>query len=501
MNKENENMKPPTGTPTRTPSIPSENSPGPDEGKKKPARWRFWFLITLSILLVVVFVFYLPLRFEQSSSGEVVHDDMVMNDSMQMGHAGMVMDLPEISVLEKLPLRTPENRVERLAYSTDENGVKVFRLEASEFRWEYAPGKWVHVWGYNGQIPGPQIRVNEGDNVRVIVKNNLPDETTVHWHGVDVPWQADGVPNITQEPIQIGSEYVYEFVADPAGTRWYHSHGKSHTTAAQQLDMGLSGVFVIEPKEPTYTYDREYTLVLDEWEIVEGGVNTSIAHIHGAGGMPGMSPIPDFNTFTINGRIFPYTEPLMVQENEKVLIRLVNAGTDAVHPMHLHGHNYEVVSRDGNPLPANLDRNVLTLHPGETVDLLVTTDNPGPWLFHCHNVHHAAAGMITLMQYEGFEPIKTLADIQKMDLGGTLMASAGQALALNHEPANESGIDDNVLDAEEGHGHEEEEVDHGHESDQLKPLVSVVWWVLLIVSLIVTALLSLGIYKFIHVKK
>jgi len=362
-----------------------EEKPQP---KLNRGRWHFWFLIVFSLLLIVVFVFYLPLRFELSSvdRGEMVHEEgMVMSDGTVMGgmdggHAGMVMDLPELSVLEKLPLRTPEDRVERLPFTIGEDGVKEFRLEASEFRWEYAPGKWVHVWGYNGQIPGPQIRVDEGENVRIIVKNSLPDATTVHWHGVDVPWQMDGVPNITQEPIPIGGEFVYEFVADPSGTRWYHSHGKSHTTAAQQLDMGLSGSFIIEPKEPTYTYDREYTLVLDEWEIVDGGINPSIAHIHGAGGMPGMSPIPDFNTFTINGRIFPYTEPLIVQKDEKVLIRLINAGTDAVHPMHLHGHNYEVVSRDGNPLPANLDRNVLTLHPGETVDILVTTDNPGPRL-------------------------------------------------------------------------------------------------------------------------
>ena len=463
-------------------------------------RWHFWFLIVFSLLLVVVFVFYLPLRFQHSGAQ---HDDAMQTEGMVMSD-GMVMDLPSISVLEKLPLRTPADRIALLPF-VEEDGVKEFRLEASEFRWEYAAGKWVHVWGYNGQIPGPEIRVDEGDNVRIIVKNNLPDATTVHWHGVDVPWQADGVPNITQEPIPIGGEFVYEFVADPAGTRWYHSHGKSHTTAAQQLDMGLSGAFIIEPNDPAYTYDREYTLVLDEWEIVDGGVNPSIAHVHGAGGMPGMSPIPDFNTFTINGRIFPYTEPLVVQKDEKVLIRLINAGTDAVHPMHLHGHNYEVVSRDGNPLPANLDRNVLTLHPGETVDILVTTDNPGPWLFHCHNVHHAAAGMITLMQYEGFEPVKSLAEIQKMDMGGIQMAGVSPSGDLVKEPEHLEGVEEVQVQEqvpEAGHAHEEglEEDDH-HGTGQIKPLVSPEWWILVIVSLVIMIALSLAIYKFIHVKK
>jgi len=360
---------------------------------------KYTFLVGIIILAIIGMLGYKLGTSPQSSEGAMVMSGMMM------------MDLPEVSELEKLPLRTPDDRVEQLQFVM-KDGVKEFRIEVSEFRWEYAPDKWVHVWGYNGQIPGPQVRVNEGDQVRVIVQNNLPDATTIHWHGVDVDWTADGVPNITQKPIPAGEEFVYEFVADPAGTRWYHSHGKNHITAAQQLDMGLSGPFIIEPENPTYTYDREYTIVLDEWEITDSGVNPSVAHIHGAGGT---GLIPEWNTFTFNGRIFPYTEPLMVKKGEKVLIRVINASTDTVHPMHLHGHNYEVVARDGNPLPANRRRNVETMHPGETMDILVTADNPGPWLFHCHNVHHAAAGMVTLFQYEGVDPVTSIEEIQKLD--------------------------------------------------------------------------------------
>jgi len=379
--------------------------------EKRIMIYRFLIFAALTVLFIITFIYYLPLRFEQAAQQ---HGIPSSEGTPSGAHSmDMAMDLPDVATLEKLPLRTPQDRVERLPYILKE-GVKEFQLEASEFRWEYEPDKWVHVWGYNGQIPGPQIRVNEGDRVRVILKNNLPDATTIHWHGVDLDWQADGVPNITQEPVASGAEFVYEFIAKPAGTRWYHTHGKSHTTAVQQLDMGLSGPFIVDPEIPKYSYDREYIVVLDEWEIQPGGINTALAHIHGAGGMPGMSAIPDFNTFTFNGRVFPYTEPLMVEKDEKVLIRIINAGTDAVHPMHLHGHNYEVVGQDGNPLTSIDKRNVLTIHPGETAEILVTTDNPGPWLFHCHNVHHAAAGMITLFQYEGFEPVKSLQEIQQL---------------------------------------------------------------------------------------
>ena len=157
-----------------------------------------------------------------------------------------------------------------------------------------------------------------------------------------------------------------------------------------------------------------------------------------------MSAIPDFNTFTINGRAFPYTDPLIVKEDETVLVRLINAGTHAVHPMHLHGHNYRVVARDGNPVPASEKRNVVTLHPGETADILVTNNNPGPWLLHCHDVHHAAAGMVTLFQYEGFEPVKSLKDIQQDDAGGMQM----------------DGMDMEMMDHEDAPGTPEE---HAHE--------------------------------------
>ena len=292
--------------------------------------------------------------------------------------------------IAQLPLYGPENRTNRLPFVIAEDGTKEFRLRAEEFRWEYAKGQWMHVWGYNGQIPGPEIRVTEEDRVRIVVQNSLPQGTSVHWHGLDVPWKEDGVPGLSQDPIQPSEEFVYEFVAKPAGTRMYHSHGKSHTTVAQQLDMGLSGAFIVEPRAPQVEYDREFTLVLDEWNVGSNAVFTQ--------------PHPEYNLFTINGRVFPDTEPLTIERNEKVLIRFLNAGTSEFHPMHLHGHQFEVVARDGNALPlaAREIRNTVTVHPGETIDILITANNPGPWLLHCHHAHHAAAGMIVILNYAGF---------------------------------------------------------------------------------------------------
>jgi FtsP/CotA-like multicopper oxidase with cupredoxin domain len=464
---------------------------------------RFWLLGALSLLFIITFIYYLPLRFEQQAGGNA-HDDGTSaehgSDAMGAGaHARHA--LPTVESLEHLPLRTPADRVDRLSYELVD-GIKVFLLEASEFRWEYEPGKWVHVWGYNGQIPAPEIRVQEGDAVRVVVKNNLPDATTVHWHGVDVPWQMDGVAGVTQEAIPSGGEFAYEFSAVPAGTRFYHTHGQSHSTAAQQMDMGLSGAFIITPREGDLVVDRDYTLMLDEWDILPGGGNAAIAHVHGAGEE---GAVPDFNTFTINGRVFPYTEPLRIQEGEFVRIRFINAGTAAFHPMHLHGHSFEVVAKDGFLIPRGQreERNTITVNPGETVDILVRGDNPGPWLLHCHHVHHASAGMITLLQYEGYEPVNNInaavtISKQKGELTEGVLAGE-QVIQSAHAHS-----DDAAPDEEDQDHHNEAPLtnDDHHAGEEVEPHAHTApsnrnaWWGLLAVSVVLMTLLGLGVNKY-----
>ncbi|MBI5798536.1 MAG: copper oxidase [Candidatus Yonathbacteria bacterium] len=269
---------------------------------------------------------------------------------------------------------------------TEKGGVKEFKLNAQAVNWEYAQGKTVVAWGYNGQVPGPEIRVTEGDTVRIAFTNELPVATTIHWHGIDVPNAQDGIPGVTQKAIEPGSTYIYEFVATPAGTHMYHTHGSSAMMdEAEQLDMGLAGSFIVEPKSYTSKPDKEYTIVLDEW-------NTSGMGMGGSAGAMKM----EYDTYTINGRAFPNTEPLNVKKGDRVRLRLINAGTSTIHPMHLHGYQFKVVATDGNPVPeaAQLTRNTLPIHPGETYDIEFIANNPGTWLFHCHELHHADGGMI-----------------------------------------------------------------------------------------------------------
>lgn len=317
-----------------------------------------------------------------------------------------------IEKLTKLPLKAPNDKVERLSYM-EKDGIKEFQLSIDEIRWEYGKGKFVHAWAYNGQIPGPEIRVTEGDKLRVVAKNNLPVSTSIHWHGVHVENKADGVPGLTQNAIKPGETFVYEFTAKNAGTHFYHAHGSSHTDVVVQMDMGLSGALIIEPRDSDdvrypSNYNREYVYILDEWAITPDGLNRAFElvgehgeHQHGTG------EGHNYNIFTINGRIFPDIESLMIKEGERILVRLVNAGTQEIHPMHLHGHAFKVIAIDGYIVPeiAQQTRDTLTVNPGERYDIEIIGNNPGVWLFHCHHVHHASAGMIIPFFYEGYKPL------------------------------------------------------------------------------------------------
>lgn len=285
----------------------------------------------------------------------------------------------------------------------ERGGVKEFRLSAEPVRWEYARGRTVEAWAYNGRVPGPEIRVSESDPVRIIFTNRLPTPTTIHWHGLHVPAAQDGMPGIGQRPIQPGETFTYEFVARPAGTRWYHAHGSAHGDEAAQLDMGLAGPFIVEAAGTRY--DREYVLVLDDWMVLPDGRNGALA-MAGHGAMA--EHVMAHNLFTVNGRAFPDTQPLTVREPDRVLLRFIGASTSTVHPMHLHGHSFTIVAVDGNPVPqaARLVRDTLPVGPGERYDVELLADNPGAWLLHCHELHHADAGMAMLFLYEGYAPIE-----------------------------------------------------------------------------------------------
>jgi FtsP/CotA-like multicopper oxidase with cupredoxin domain len=214
----------------------------------------------------------------------------------------------------------------RKVFSAAERRVKEFRLTASLAKVNLGTGPDFVAWTYNGQVPGPEIRVKEGETLRVILKNNLPEATTIHWHGLPVPYAMDGVPGVTQEAVKPGKSFVYEFEARPAGSYLYHSH------VNYQLDQGLYGALIIEPSQSLKTCDREYTLVLEDWVKKDGGgvANTSrrppMGMMHGRmhGMMRGRTgrsrrlrneqdPLlePVYDTYAVNGRVYPNAGPLM----------------------------------------------------------------------------------------------------------------------------------------------------------------------------------------------
>lgn len=305
-------------------------------------------------------------------------------------------------------LQQGEDRVERAAES--ESQTREFVLTAEELDWDLIPGVTVRAWGYNGQIPGPELRVREGDLIRVILRNSLPVPTTIHWHGVHLPPAMDGPAGLNQAAVPPGDEFIYEFIATPGGTRWYHSHADP----ALQVPIGLYGPLIIEPRTAprSYTYDQEYTLVLGEWdleltpEVAAGTAERGPRDKMLRGGELGT------DMFLINGRAHGAIPPIMLKEGERVLLRLINAGHLA-HPIHMHGHSFKIVATDGNPIPEGMEwtKDTVLIGPSERYDLEFLGNNPGVWMFHCHVEHHMANGMMTVIQYEGHKPTGPAADI------------------------------------------------------------------------------------------
>lgn len=252
-----------------------------------------------------------------------------------------------------------------------EKGVKIFEVTAEKIQWETAPGQKVEAWAYNGQVPGPQIRVREGDRVRFILHNKLEQSTAIHFHGLELPNAVDGIPFITQPPVKPGESYTYEFTIPEGnhGSHMYHSHHNS----AQQVGLGLLGAFIVEPKNPLPIEhaDVDYTLILND----------------GAHG------------YTFNGKSFPATEPISVKKGQKLRIRFMNEGM-MIHPMHLHGMHMTVITKDGWAVPAPWRCDTLNVAPGERYDVIVNCKSQGIWAFHCHILPHAESehgmfGMVT----------------------------------------------------------------------------------------------------------
>ena len=249
--------------------------------------------------------------------------------------------------------------------------TKVFRLTAHVFRRQVAPNKTIDVWGYNGSAPGPTIQVTQGDKVRVILKNELPEPTSMHWHGFEDAIGTDGMPGISQEPVRPGESFTYNFVIRQEGTFFYHSH-----MAMQEL-AGMLGAFVMHPRTPYRPHcEKDFVVHLQEYAVLPNATTPN-------------TQMMEFNWLLLNGKAGPSSTPLIVREGERVRIRFVNLGMDH-HPMHLHGHTFYVTGTEGGRIPETAwwPGNTVLVGVAQSRTIEFVADNPGDWMLHCHLPHH-----------------------------------------------------------------------------------------------------------------
>ena len=247
--------------------------------------------------------------------------------------------------------------------------VKTFQLEVAELDWATKPGVIKKALAINGTIPAPTIRVNEGDRVRLIVHNRMKEPTSIHWHGMDLPNGEDGVPGITQKEIAPGATYTYEWTAISPGTHWYHSH-----MHGEQEGRGLYGALEVVPAAGDIKADRDYRIIVGDGPL----------------------------GFVFNGRSFPATRRLPARVGERVHIRLIGAGPNLIHSIHLHSGFFQVVAQDGRRLREPYEADTIVLGVGQTYDLIWVPTRVGYWMIHCHIFAHSETksgmtGMVTLM--------------------------------------------------------------------------------------------------------
>jgi FtsP/CotA-like multicopper oxidase with cupredoxin domain len=273
----------------------------------------------------------------------------------------------------------PDARGDQELDARIEDGVKVFDLDVSVIEWNILPEEKVMAYAFNRQVPGPRIRVTQGDRVRINVANDLPEPTTVHWHGLVLPNEMDGPAHVTQDPIEPGDSFTYEFTVTEPGTFFYHSHDGPD----RQQALGMYGALIVDPTDLSvdlaYDYDLEAVIQLQEWTEKEGFTFPSMV-------MEGALP----NFFTINGKAFPETEAIEMKVGEKVRLRFIGSNTNFIHPMHVHGGPFTIVQTDGQPVPESawIEKDTVNVAPGERYDVIWEARRPGKWLLHCHIPHH-----------------------------------------------------------------------------------------------------------------
>lgn len=276
-----------------------------------------------------------------------------------------------------------------------QSATREYVLTAAPLQWEVAPGQTVSALAYNGTVPGPVLRGSPGDTFRITLVNNLTQPTTIHWHGVAAPNGMDGVPGTTAPIVAPGQSFTYEFPAPTPGTYWYHPH----VSEAAQMQDGLYGLLIVDPPAgQAPAWDQEVTLMIGELgapEMISEPFNgTGMGMGGGMGGGMGSGTL--MNGFVINGKTGSAIPDIHVLRNQRVLFRMVNTG-NMVHPLHVQGMSWLVTATDGFDIPAPYRKDTLPINAGERYDGILTADNPGTWLVHCHDTMHMGNGTTGLV--------------------------------------------------------------------------------------------------------
>ncbi|RKU13410.1 copper oxidase [Candidatus Poribacteria bacterium] len=314
------------------------------------------------------------------------------------------------------------------------DGVKVFHLVAEEVWHTFAHGLKAKCWGYNGKVHGPTIEAVEGERIRIYVTNKLQAPTSVHWHGVFLPNGMDGVGGLTQRAIPSGKTFKYEWTVRQSGTYMYHSHHDEMT----QMAMGMMGMLVFHPRNPSpdYKVDRDFAIMLSEWRI-DPGTST-----------PNPNEMNDFNVLTMNAKCYPGTEPLVAKMGDRVRIRFGNLSAMDHHSIHLHGHYFKITATNGGRIATSAQHpgSTLFVPVGDTQDIEFIASDPGDWAIHCHMTHHVMNQMghdfpnVVGVQKEGFDQqVRNLLPAYMM-MGEHGMGEHGIHVEAGHMPVPKNSI-------------------------------------------------------------
>jgi FtsP/CotA-like multicopper oxidase with cupredoxin domain/plastocyanin len=295
--------------------------------------------------------------------------DMTTSSSMSPEEMDKAME----ASLAAFPAKTEGVGAQLLAPTVLPDGTKQFELTTAVTKWEVSPGKFVDAMTYNGTVPGPTIKVDPGDHVKIVLHNKLPESTSIHFHGLITPNSMDGTTYVTQDPVLPGQDFTYEWtVQDTPAVGMYHSHH----IAFQQVPDGLAGAFLVGemPVPSGVTVTQEQIMMLDDSGVIG---------------------------YALNGKSFPATAPVVATQGEWIVMHYLNEGTQ-IHPMHLHGMAQVVIAKDGFPVANPQPEDTVTVAPGERFTVLIHATEPGTWVWHCHILPHAENengmfGMVTAL--------------------------------------------------------------------------------------------------------